>query len=131
MEHFWPGPLTLVFPAAAGMADGITGGSGTIGIRVPSSRLCRLLAEEAGVPVTSTSANRAGQEIQTTMAGIQAALGSGVNLYLDGGVLPASLPSTVVDVSQDPPRVLREGAVSIARLREVVPEVAAGSGGRG
>jgi L-threonylcarbamoyladenylate synthase len=123
---FWPGPLTLVFSAAAGVPAGITRGRGTIGIRVPSGLLCRRLAEEAGVPLTSTSANLSGREIPETVAQMRTALGGGVDLFLDAGVLPPSLPSTVVDVSVDPPIVLRAGALPVSRLRVVVPQLVGG-----
>lgn len=121
MDAFWPGPLTLVFPAAQGIPPGITAGTGTIGIRIPSSELCLRLVERAGCPVTSTSANLSGAPPLRTAAD----LGPGVGLTLDAGELPLSEPSTVVDVSVKPPVLLRAGAVAVSLLRAVTPGLAA------
>jgi L-threonylcarbamoyladenylate synthase len=121
MAAFWPGPVTLVFRAGKVLPEGITGGTGTVGIRIPSSVVCRRLVEMVGGPVTSTSANVSGRTVPGTVAEIEAALGPRVDLFLDGGALPPGPPSSVVDVSTDPPVLLREGALPAHRLRSVVP----------
>jgi len=123
MRAFWPGPLTLVFAAAPGVSDGLTQGTGTIGIRIPSSPLCRALATLCGCPVTSTSANVSGGSAPQSVQGIESDLGPGVDLYLDGGTLPARLPSTVVDVSAGRPRLIRAGAVPTDRITSIVPDL--------
>jgi L-threonylcarbamoyladenylate synthase len=125
MEAFWPGPLTIVFPAAAGLPAGLTAGTGTIGVRVPSSPFCLALLRACGVPVTSTSANLAGEPPPRTTDAIRRALGPAIRLYVDAGELPASPPSTVVSVAGPVPRLLREGAITLGRLREVTHDVAA------
>ncbi|MBM2841154.1 MAG: Sua5/YciO/YrdC/YwlC family protein [Bacteroidetes bacterium] len=122
MERFWPGPLTLVFRASRLVPDELTQGRRTIGVRIPSSNLCLKLLVEAGVPLTSTSANVSGKAPERTVGRIQEQL-SGIDLYLDAGELPESLPSTVVDVSFVVPRVLRQGAISFEQLRQVVPDI--------
>lgn len=123
MRAFWPGPLTLVFTAAPGISPELTQGTGTIGIRIPSSPLCRALTSLCGYPVTSTSANVSGGPAPQSIRGIESALGPGVDFYLDGGTLPPSLPSTVVDVSGDRPRLIRAGAVPTDRISAVIPEL--------
>lgn len=123
MKAFWPGPLTLVFAAAPGVPEGLTHGTGTIGVRIPSSPLCRTLVALCGSPVTSTSANVSGGPPPLTVKGIESALGPGVDLYLDGGTLPASLPSTVIDVSGERPRLIRAGAVPTDRITTIIPEL--------
>jgi len=121
MKHFWPGPLTLVFKAMPGLPQGLTQGSGTIGVRVPSSTLCLRLLDLCACPITSTSANLTGMPVQETVMEISRVLGGAIDLYLDGGALSGGVPSTVVDVSTDHPKILRTGAVSLARLQEIIP----------
>lgn len=111
MHAFWPGPLTLVFNASPMVPVEITAGMGTIGARVPSNDFCRALVQACGRPITSTSANRAGEPTPNNIGQIRNALPEGIDLFIDAGALPASAPSTVVDVTTSPPRLLREGAV--------------------
>lgn len=126
MAAFWPGPLTLVFKASKEVPDLLSRGLGTIGVRIPSSPLCLRLLDLCGCPLTSTSANLTGKPPGATIDDIRREIPRGVDLYLDGGVLPPSAPSTVVDVTVSPPRVLREGAVSLDRLRAVMPAIQKG-----
>jgi L-threonylcarbamoyladenylate synthase len=120
MEAFWPGPLTIVFPALDGLPPPLAAGSGAIGVRIPSSPFCLELLRAAGVPLTSTSANPSGAEPPRTVAAILEALGDGVELSVDAGELPPSLPSTVVSVTGPRPRLLRAGAVPARRIAAVV-----------
>jgi len=122
MERLWPGPLTLVFKASGLVSSELVQSTGTVGIRIPSSRLCLRLIAHLGVPLTSTSANRSGEKPERTMKEIQRRL-TGIDLYLDGGELPEVQPSTVVDVSGGIPRVLRSGAVATEKLKQVLPEI--------
>ena len=121
--RFWPGPLTLIMNATAAVPRELNLGTGTVGVRVPSSPLCRRLLLLADCPLTSTSANRTGEPDLATVSEIQNVLGSTVDLYLDGGPLPASKPSSIVDVTGGGGRLLREGAISFAELRAVVPDL--------
>ncbi|MCX5889994.1 MAG: L-threonylcarbamoyladenylate synthase [Deltaproteobacteria bacterium] len=120
MTAFWPGPLTLVFPARSDLPPLLTGGTGTIGLRQPRQPVvCRLMAA-LGLPLTGTSANRSGQEALTTAAAVAREFGDGVDLILEVGPCPGGLPSTIVDVTGVPPRLVRAGAISAARLQEVI-----------
>lgn len=121
---FWPGPLSLAVPADERYRPPVRSAAGTIAVRdtphVPLRRLLQLLDE----PLTSTSANLPGQPPATTLADLLATVarfpqGEDV-LVLDGGELPASAPSTVVDCAGPRPRLLREGAVPINELRGVL-----------
>ena len=123
METFWPGPLTLVFEAVNGLPEGITQGTGTVGVRVPSSALCLNLLRMCGCPLTSTSANISGQSPPTTVEAIEQELGNGIELFLNGGTLPPSEPSTVIDVSGNVPRIVREGAVTRDAIKTILPEI--------
>jgi len=126
MQAFWPGPLTIVFAAAPGLPAELTAGTGTVGVRVPSGTFCPPFLAACGVAVTSTSANLAGEPPPRTLEAIRAALGPGVDLFVDAGTLPLSLPSTVVSVAGPVPRVLREGAIPVDRLRAVIPSITIG-----
>jgi len=114
MERFWPGPLTLVFPARSDVLPELTGGTGSIGLRVPGSDLTRSLLRFLGGGITGTSANRTGGSAPRSADEVMDAVGDRIDLVLDGGASQATLPSTVVDAGEDPPRVLRPGAVDIA-----------------
>lgn len=109
-DAFWPGPLTLVAPAAPGLPDPVTRG-GTVGVRVPGAELARELCRRAGGPVISTSANPSGGPPPASVEALDPELLARVDLVLDGGDTPGGLPSTVVELGVDGPRLLRAGAV--------------------
>lgn len=113
--RFWPGPLTLVLPAAPGLPPEVAG-EGTVGVRVPGSALARELSRLAGGPLVSTSANLSGGPPVTRPADLDQGLVGLVDCVLDGGETPGGLPSTVVAIEPGGPRLLRAGAVSWERL---------------
>ena len=115
MEQFWPGPLTIVFPAAPDLPALLTAGTGTIGVRqAPLLQLQHLLRHTG--PLTGTSANRSSEPPLDNAVAVQRALGAGVDLILDGGHTPGGLPSTMVD-ARDRPHLLRAGALSTDLIR--------------
>ena len=109
MDRFWPGPLTIIFPASPHLPAGLTAGTGTIGVRLPAQPLLKKLLRATG-PLTGTSANRSGTTPAQTAREVEQSLGSAVDLILDGGPAPTTLPSTVISVAETV-RVLREGPV--------------------
>jgi len=113
---FWPGPLTLVVRAAASLPREIGGGRGTVGLRVPGLALPRALASALGRPLSGVSANRHGAPPCRTAAEVLRALPAGLDLLLDGGPTPGGAPSTVVDLTVSPPRILRPGSVPASAL---------------
>lgn len=113
MERYWPGPLTLVLPARAEVPEEVTAATGTVGVRLSPHPVARGLVRALGEPVTAPSANRSGAVPPTTAAEVLRALGEAVALVLDGGPTPGGLPSTVLDLTAYPPRVLRAGAVRV------------------
>jgi L-threonylcarbamoyladenylate synthase len=121
MTAFWPGPLTLVFPAVDGLPAELTAGGGTVGVRIPAHSFCLQLVDLLDEPLTSTSANLTGRPVPGSMEELEGTFGDRVGAYLDAGILPPSLPSTVVDVTGSVPVVLRAGAIAADRLRTVVP----------
>jgi L-threonylcarbamoyladenylate synthase len=114
MDRHWPGPLTLVFRAAPHVPTELTAGTGTIGVRVPDHRVARVLVAQLGLPVTAPSANPTGAAPPTTADAVLAHFGAALDLVLDGGPTPGGAPSTVVDVTVDPPRVIRQGAITLS-----------------
>jgi L-threonylcarbamoyladenylate synthase len=126
--RFWPGPLTLVLPGGEKrVPDTLRGPEGGIAVRwTPHASLARLILAH-GQPITSTSANRPGVPPATAADQIVAqwtdAIARGTLRVLDGGTLKESHPSTVVDCTGRLPRVIRPGAISAIKLREIVPDL--------
>jgi L-threonylcarbamoyladenylate synthase len=118
--RFWPGPLTLVLPAAPGIPESVTGGTGTVGVRIPGSAIARALAAAAGGALVSTSANLSGAPPPAAPADIAPELLAGIDGVLDAGPAPGGLASTVVEVGEGEPRLLRAGAVPWEAIREAL-----------
>ena len=116
MEAFWPGGLTLVFHAADLLPSNLTGYTGKIGIRLASHPVASALITAMGDPITGTSANLSGKSSCTTVAEIDRYIKDQADLVLDAGKLAGGKGSTVVDVTQDPPKILREGAVGAEKV---------------
>jgi len=125
METYWPGPLTLVFRASDAVPSVLTAGTGTIGIRLSAHVDVQRLLAAVGGPLTGTSANRSGHPPATTAAEVDRAVGTDVDLILNGGETPGGLPSTVVDTTVTPPRLVREGRIPKASLLSIIDSLAA------
>lgn len=123
MEKFWPGPLTIILPSLPHLPRLITAGTGTVGVRQPRHPLTCRLINELGYPVTGTSANRSGRPPLTRAGEVVREFGDEVDLILDAGACPGGRPSTIIDVSSSPPRLVRDGAVPASELAEIVPEI--------
>jgi L-threonylcarbamoyladenylate synthase len=121
MHAFWPGGLTLVFDASDRVPRTITGGTGKIGIRVSSHPIAASLVGAVGGPITSTSANVTGKQPCRTAHEVARQLGRQVDVILDGGTTPGKSASTVLDVTMEPPAILREGMISRAQIEQVAP----------
>ena len=119
-ENFWPGPLTMVFEAASHIQELPIRKTNTIAIRIPDCKICLSLLKTCGFPIVSTSANKSGQPDSTDADKVIAAFGSDLDLIIDGGPTPSSAPSTIVDVTQEPVRILRQGAISALEINTVL-----------
>jgi L-threonylcarbamoyladenylate synthase len=119
-EAFWPGPLTLILPRADHVPDAVTGGTSTVGLRVPNQPLALDLLDAFGGGIAAPSANRFGRVSPTTAAHVRADLGTDVDLILDGGACAVGVESTIVDLSWRGPRVLRLGGLSVEALSDVL-----------
>jgi L-threonylcarbamoyladenylate synthase len=122
--QFWPGGLTLVLPAAAGLPVILTAGGDSVAVRCPAHTTPLALIRSLGAPIATTSANLSEQPAPKSADQVVEQLSGRVPLILDGGECAAGVPSTLLDLSTDPPRVLRAGAVSIEALRRLLPELA-------
>ncbi len=120
VENFWPGPLTLIFKAAPGLPDALTAGTGTIGIRLPGHPFTRRLLETLDRPLTAPSANISNAEELNTAQQVESTLGEKLDLIVDGGPAPGGKPSTVLDITTEPPTLLREGTLSRRDLESVL-----------
>jgi L-threonylcarbamoyladenylate synthase len=109
MKAFWPGPLTIVFPAAGGLSDAVTAGTGSVGVRFSSWEPLANLLRRVGA-MTGSSANREGQPPPRTAKEVQDSLGDVLDLIVDAGPTPGGRPSTVIDV-RGPIRIVRDGAI--------------------
>lgn len=122
---FWPGALTLILHAQPSLTWDLGETRGTVALRIPDDAMALDLIGQTG-PLAVSSANRTGQPAALSADQAQQQLGESVDVYLDGGLRGAegeALPSTIVDATLTPPRVVRQGAIPLEALREVVPEL--------
>jgi L-threonylcarbamoyladenylate synthase len=122
---FWPGPLTVILPKQPRVPDRVTAGRRTVAVRVPAHPVARALIAAAGVPVAAPSANRFSRPSPTTAAHVADDLGDRVDVIVDAGPTSHGVESTVVDLTADPPVVLRPGAITLEALQAVWPAVVA------
>ena len=132
-SRYWPGALTMVVRRSPDLPDIVSGGARTVAVRVPDHPIARQIIKELGRPVIGTSANRTGAPDSRTMQDVINDLGPWLDYTVGEGTLPAGQPSTIVDLTQARPHVLREGAVSsedvIAAIAAPLPQGHAGSPG--
>lgn len=120
MDAFWPGQITLVMKAARGVPPQMTAGTGKIGVRVPVHPVATALVQALNRPITGTSANQSGMPGAADIRAVGASLLSRSDLVLDAGPLKGGTGSTVVDLTENPPRLLREGAISTENLMQTL-----------
>ena len=126
IDEFWPGGLTIVCRAQRTLNWDLGDAKGTVAVRMPQDQVTLDLLRETG-PMAVTSANLTGNPAATTAEQAREQLGDAVAIYLDGGPSAGGLASTIVDLTGDVPRLLRQGAISIGRLREIAGVRAVGS----
>jgi L-threonylcarbamoyladenylate synthase len=124
IEQLWPGPLTLVCRQQPSLQWDLGDTRGTVAVRMPDHDVALELLARTG-PLAVSSANRTGMPAATDADEAESMLGEAVEVVLDDGPTPGPVPSTIVDVTAEAGRLLRLGAVSLARLREVVTPIGA------
>ncbi|MBI4366074.1 MAG: threonylcarbamoyl-AMP synthase [Deltaproteobacteria bacterium] len=112
MRAFWPGPLTVLFPAGAAISKALTTNTGKIGIRISSHPVATAILSRLGRPITTTSANLSGFPASCNVKHVQKYFGDRLDLIVDGGECPPSLGSTVVDVADETMAIVRDGALA-------------------
>lgn len=115
-EEFWPGGLTMIFQASPVLPSVLTAGKGKVGIRISSHPLAHALSRALKVPITGTSANISGRPACMRADQVVDCLGDDVDLILDGGPTQGGNPSTILDVTVDPPSMIREGIVKAEEI---------------
>jgi L-threonylcarbamoyladenylate synthase len=124
LDAFWPGPLTVVLPAASRLPEHVLGPGDRVGVRLPNHYSAIEVIEKAGGAIACTSANRSGQPPAANALEVAESIGSDVDLILDGGVAPGGVASTVVAIDGLTLRFIREGAISMAEVIRIWDEVA-------
>lgn len=119
-RKFWPGPLTLIGRAAPEVPEEITAGTETIGVRLPGDDTVRLFLQACGGALTATSANPSHQEPAKTAQEVRNYFGDAVDLIVDGGAARSDQPSTVVDVREVEPRLIREGMITWSQIQAAI-----------
>ncbi len=119
MERFWPGPLTLLLPAAKGLPFPLTGDTGRIGVRVSSHPVASALVRAVGTPITATSANISGRPLPKSIKEVKEQLKEAPDYFLDAGTIAPGPASTILDVTVIPPKIVRQGAISGADILAV------------
>lgn len=116
IREFWPGGLTLILRASNYIPPLLTAHTGTVAVRNSSHSIARMLVAEGGCPITATSANLSGQKSCASAIEVAEGIGNVVDLIVDGGQTEGLLPSTIVDLTSTPPKIVREGIVNSQRL---------------
>lgn len=116
IKHFWPGALTIVFNRNPKVPNIVSGGLDTIAIRMPSSEIALNLIEEFGSPIVGTSANRSGFSEAVSAEQAESEIGSWLDYLIPSDEICSGTPSTILDMTTSPPRILREGSVKTEEI---------------
>ena len=123
IHHFWPGPLTIIFKKTKIVPDLVTAGFDTVAIRMPNHPIALELIKESRCPIAAPSANPFGKLSPTQANHVKKHLNDAVDMILDGGRCQRGLESTIIDITQDPPRILRSGALAIEDIKKIIKNV--------
>ena len=122
-EAFWPGPLTMIFKKTDAVPYGTTGGLDTVAIRMPNHPIAQALIKEAGVSIAAPSANLSGKPSPTLGEHVIDDMDGRIDMIIDGGMVGMGLESTIIDVTVEPPMILRPGFITKEMLKEVIDQV--------
>lgn len=123
MDAFWPGPLTIIFKKADIVPETTSGGLSTIAVRMPSHPVANAILKACGIPIAAPSANLSGRPSTTRASHVIEDLTGRVDLIIDGGDVPIGVESTIIDLTQEIPVMLRPGYVTLEQLQSVLGEV--------
>ena len=122
-EAFWPGPMTMILYHKDLVPQAVTAGLDTVGMRCPAHKLCRDIIAAAGVPVAAPSGNTSGRPSPTTAQHMLEDMDGKIDAIVDGGPCAVGVESTIIDLTCQPPRLLRPGGITLEQLRSVLGEV--------
>ena len=122
-DKFWPGPLTMIFPKNEQVPYGTTGGLETVAVRMPSHPVALALIRESGVLIAAPSANTSGRPSPTKASHVKEDLEHKIDMILDGGTVGIGIESTIVDMTQEPPMILRPGYITKEMLEDAIGTV--------
>ena len=123
-DAYWPGPMTMILRRKDIVPDAVTAGLDTVGMRCPAHPLCRAIIEAAGVPVAAPSGNTSGRPSPTTAQHMLEDMDGKIDAIVDGGPCSVGVESTIIDLTETPPRLLRPGGITLEQLEAVLGEVA-------
>ncbi|WNY27674.1 L-threonylcarbamoyladenylate synthase [Methanolapillus ohkumae] len=121
-KTFWPGPLTIILNKNSKIPDTVTRSKKTIGLRVPNHPVALALIQKAG-PLACPSANISGKTDPTSAQDVLADLDGKIDLLIDGGETKIQIPSTIIDMTENPPKILRTGGLSIDEIKKCIGDV--------
>lgn len=119
MEKFFPGPLTIILKKKEIVPDILTAGQDTVGVRMPIGEIARKLVEYANVPIAAPSANISGEPSGTNLQEIKKHFGGKVDYFIDGGNSELGLASTIVQVVDGKPQILRQGSITLEQINQI------------
>lgn len=122
-EIFWPGPLTMIFQKTEVVPYGITGGLDTVAVRMPASRIARAVIQAGGGYISAPSANTSGRPSPTTAQHVAEDMEGKIEMIVDGGAVEIGVESTILDMTVEPPMILRPGAITKEMLQDVIGTV--------
>ena len=123
MDAFWPGPLTMIFKKKDIVPAKATGGLDTVAVRFPNHPVARAIIRAAGLPIAAPSANSSGKPSPTRASHVEYDLNGKIDMIVDGGAAEVGLESTIVDLTEEEPVILRPGYVTQEMLTEVLGSV--------
>jgi Sua5/YciO/YrdC/YwlC family protein len=121
-ENFWPGPLTIILMKKNDISDKVTAGKKTVGIRMPAHEIPLEILKRTG-PLACPSANLSGGEEPTSAEDVLKDLENKIDILIDGGKTEIKIPSTIIDLTAVPPKILRKGGTDVMKIREIIGEV--------
>ena len=122
-QAYWPGPMTMILSHKELVPNAVTAGLDTVGMRCPAHKLCRDIIAAAGVPVAAPSGNTSGRPSPTTAQHMLEDMDGKIEAIVDGGPCAVGIESTIIDLTCNPPRLLRPGGITLEQLRAVLGEV--------
>ena len=121
-NHFWPGPLTIILNKSENISNQITAGKNTVGLRVPAHPIALELVKRVG-PLACPSANLSGNRNPLSASDVLEDLDSKIHILIDGGRTEVQVPSTIIDLTVQPPKILRKGGLDIEEIKKHIGEI--------